>query len=279
MGKRDKTPDELIEDINDAVDDGSGCAETWESMVDLRAKSHNQNDSGSARRGFLSRISATAGIFLASVFGFSNVASAKNDAEMIETYEKEVEKVQKAKHPYETPEAVRSAIRKHGGEVIDELLDQNFIESASNTSFSTDDLLGPREYSNANNGVHVGGFPENGTYTAHISIKKETKNNIIELFVQPQLDQSYAFIKPKSESERIFLIDKSDKAVSLQHESNTDITPQDFCRRDGCFCPPGSCSSSSNGRQVKYARVCCVRCGCCKRGAPVGCCFALFNGC
>lgn len=47
MTKRPDDVDEQIEEINDAVDDGSGCAETWETLSGLR------NGDGVQRRGFI----------------------------------------------------------------------------------------------------------------------------------------------------------------------------------------------------------------------------------
>lgn len=78
MSRRDNTTRTHSDRLNERVDDGSGCAETWETLSTMR-------DDGTGRRGFLAHVGVTIGALGAGGSLLSDGASAATDSSGLET--------------------------------------------------------------------------------------------------------------------------------------------------------------------------------------------------
>lgn len=173
-------------------------------------------------------------------------------------------KAEQAKQPYTTPRAVQKAVEVHGSDTLSKLVDQGLIESPTVSEFTTDQLSDAKEYAEASEGTYVGAVEEDGDYAAHIVIRKQTATAEVELFVQPQFDRSYTFIKSKSETEDLQSTASSDADVT-----SGSVTPQSCSRVNGCVCGPAYCPT---GGSEEYYKLYCSGSGRYKKGAPTGCC-------
>jgi len=81
MSQDHESESEAIESINDAVDDGEGCVETWETLDTLR---RDRNDEESSRRSFLRRTAVAGSATLGLPAVAERAKAAAEDTEVTE---------------------------------------------------------------------------------------------------------------------------------------------------------------------------------------------------
>lgn len=86
MSKKSGSSDGVAEQINEAVEDGGGCAETWEALSEMRG-----GDTEQSRRGFITRVGVTLGALpLGATTVGAGRSSSKREKEEVDASAEEV---------------------------------------------------------------------------------------------------------------------------------------------------------------------------------------------
>ncbi|WP_150123139.1 hypothetical protein [Haladaptatus sp. R4] len=205
-------------------------------------KPANTSDEGTnsiKRRGLLKTIGASSGAVGFGILGTSTASADQADTEISSA---EIEKVNEAKQRYATSEAAKGAIHMHGEQLLEELKKRDILESE--TELHTADFTPKKEYSETSEGMGMTSFLFNDTPTAHIYTSKKLRDQHLTVVVQPQVQRSYAILRPDATDHRnaVTIDTSTDNSFSVQatchdyfclyDDSTDDPTPGDNCWLD-----------------------------------------------
>jgi hypothetical protein len=195
-------PDRFGEALNEGID-GGGCTEAWK-MTQQYREQHNQTDNRSSdnysRRRILKSIGGLTTAGGALITSGSTEAKAQTSREELLPEIPEVETITDAHAErivgqYENTATVRRAIETHASGVLDELARLDHIPSADMNGLPVDTVQTGQSVIDPSRSVDatkVTATRINGVETGMISVSLSDPS--LSLFVQPELDRSYAVI-------------------------------------------------------------------------------------
>lgn len=198
------------------------------------SKQPNEKTGSVNRRSFIRGLSASGGI----ATGLTGVATAKAskgenkiDEEFVEKAKEHLERREKLKSKYDDPEQVRGALRKTGGELLEKMATEGYLQSASLDNLKLESTLDTNavQPAEASQGVAVTVLGIGETLTALIMVSKNTENYEMGIYVQPEAQKRYAIISPKDGSQVTYLGDTSQKTGAELQSSETEVETQDTC--------------------------------------------------
>lgn len=215
----------------------------------FRDQSEENLDHGSntTRRPFLVGLVSSIGATVASTLGLSTTASALTSHSSLKQRNQIQKNIAYAVEEYNTEQKAQATIEEYGTDLTVALSNLDFLQTGSIDEWKTDSFMRMDAYQSADEGMHVSGFKHDGGYAAHLTVSKQTPTHRIELNIQPQRDETYAFVE-----------EQDGDGVSVIEAGQNDITPTKFCGVSGTNCPPSCCSGGYPcASQVFYERVCC----------------------
>jgi hypothetical protein len=163
---------------------------------------------------------------------------------------------------YHDPHSVRSAFDRHGGDLRDRLVAEGFV--SEDFDFQSLDV----ELDSEVNGVEpvaddaragVTAITRDGTTTALAAVSSSSATHELALFVQPERDEAYALVEPKSGGDRTLV-------------SESRVTPEGClgsrCTSDWCDSPcyqtreELSCDENCENCEVIGTSCDCEGCSC-----------------
>ena len=147
-----------------------------------------------------------------------------------------------------TPSVIRETVEEQATDVITALAESGYIEAASTDEFDLDtyyedkSLVRPED---RDEGTSVTTLVRDGKLTAHVMVSKNTPSHDIALYVQPEIDRSYAIIRSKTESNKEIVLDP--KVGETTVEPNCELgycCETTYCVDEQCssvVCGSGSC--------------------------------------
>lgn len=137
-------------------------------------------------------------------------------------------KLSRVEDKYRSVNTIRHATEEHAKQVLNELSERNLItkpeisELKLNEIWEEKTLVKPSE---KEEGVAVTALvKDRNRYTSHLMISKNTESHRIGIYLQPEVEQSYAIVVPKDSQKSKFVIDPS----------------TDDVKKDGVACPDSS---------------------------------------
>ncbi|WP_049972151.1 hypothetical protein [Haladaptatus cibarius] len=187
----------------------------------------------------------------ATAVGGAGVGSAQSGRKVAK------DEVQTLKARY-TSATLRSTVEERTRDVITQLAEAGYISTASVDEFDLGEAPEGARLSarDEEEGTGVTAFRKDGKTTAHIMISKDTDDYGIGLYVQPQLDRSYAVVYSKADETQT-VVDPT-KDVSTQGE--VVCWTETSCTNDECdwFClNPGSSNPQCHAVYTEIEEQCC----------------------
>lgn len=199
----------------------------------------NQEPVAATRRPILKGFS----VILSSILGLGGTVAGRSPTE-----NKFHEQVSKATADYRSPDAIVEALDGHAAELLDELVNRDYLVPAKGSSLNISQVWvhkSPAEV-DPEPGTYLTAFEKDGQFTAHISVVRRTPSRVVRINVQPQAGKSFATIKTR-DGELVSVVDPVDD----------DVSTQKICGSDGYTCPPGSCCTLCGTLQVLHEKTCC----------------------
>lgn len=196
----------------------------------LASVGSDSTEPNTERRSILRGAAATA---LATV-GFTSTAAALDPTGRVE--------LDLVERRYRSPEAKRTAVQRHGRELLELLTGRGYLDAADVDELTT-------------GGLTVAGRRVDGTATAHVRASETLDGAEVLVAVEPEADRSYAVVEEGSET------------LILDPQADEDEVDPDGCLVGTACFATGGCDSN-----CQYLETYCCDDGSCYTGTSQGCC-------
>jgi len=239
----DNRGQDFQERLGENLQDGGGCTEAWEITNAIR-DSTTSDCSGSGpsptRRSFFRGTIAS----VVGAVGFTGLAAAADPTGPAG--------VTQARQKFESQEVAATTVREQSQDVLDELVNHGFIESANIDRYLPDT-------------IGISGVLTDNTPTAHLHTELVNVDREVSINVEPQVGRQFAVVSSEDVQE-VTVVDPGGNSKDIHPQCPAILA----CNGYGCTCPEYSvaCCGSNCYFNGKTGNIC-SGCGYC--GQPYNC--------
>lgn len=233
----DKNRESYQDQINEQMEEGGGCAETWQALSEMRGRASDTSN----RRSFLGKAVTGVGVGFGSLYGFSSIASAQDGDKS------SVSKMKKARDKYNDAKVVRNELWSHSNDLLDACAEYGYSREEVISGAAMEEILTMEEYSQSRTGTVVYGGLAGDAGVTEIRSTATVEDGLLTLAVLPQTDYRYAVAKPDGASPSEYTVIKPElpnRTVTTESASTQSVSTQDVgISGHFCFwtCGPGFC--------------------------------------